>query len=91
VDPTIRIPSATEVAPQQREYVREVLQSGGPKSLFGNLPVELLDIIGKFVDNTMTREEAEAYRLELMKERTVFVEESTSKFFGQEFNMWYVS
>lgn len=51
--------------------------------------MELLDIIEKSVDNTMTREEAEAYRLELMEERTVFVEESTSEFFGQEFNMWY--
>jgi hypothetical protein len=38
----------------------------------------------------MSRAEAEAYRLELMDERTVFVEASDSNYFGQEFNMWYV-
>jgi len=39
---------------------------------------------------TMSRAEAEAYRLELMDERTVFVEASESNYFGQEFDMWYV-
>ena len=38
----------------------------------------------------MSRAEAEAYRLEFMNERTVFVEESDSNPFGREFNMWYV-
>ncbi|KAF9642227.1 hypothetical protein BDM02DRAFT_3133232 [Thelephora ganbajun] len=35
----------------------------------------------------MSRAEAEEYRLELMDERTVFVEASDSNYFGQEFNM----
>jgi len=39
---------------------------------------------------TMSRAEAEEYRLELMDERTVFVEASDSNYFGQEFDMWYV-
>jgi len=56
----------------------------------GRLPTELIDIISGGNDGTMSRDEAEAYRLELMDERTVFVEESDSNYFGQEFNMWYV-
>ena len=38
----------------------------------------------------MSRAEAEAYRLEFMNARTVFVEASDSNYFGREFNMWYV-
>ena len=54
----------------------------------GRLPTELVDIISSGNDGPMTRAEAEAYRLELMDERTVFVEASDSNYFGQEFNMW---
>lgn len=54
-----------------------------PGALFGKLPVELLDMTADLVEGTMSREEADAYRLELMKERTVFVDQSDSEFFGQ--------
>ena len=57
-------------------------------SWLGKLPTELVDIISSGNDGPMTRAEAEAYRLELMDERTVFVEASDSNYFGQEFNMW---
>lgn len=57
----------------------------------GKLPTELIDIISGGNDGTMSRAEAEAYRLELMDERTVFVETSDDNYFGQEFNMWYVT
>ena len=59
-------------------------------SRLGRLPTELIDIISGGNDGTMSRAEAEAYRLELMDERTAFVEASDSNYFGQEFNMWYV-
>lgn len=84
----MRIPSASDVLPQQREYVQEVTRSIGPNSLFGNLPLELVEMIEDYVDSTMTREEAEDYRILLMNERTIFVDESTSQYFGQMFNMW---
>jgi hypothetical protein len=89
VDPTLRIPSATDVAPQQREAVQDAMRQVGADSLLGRLPVELIDLVAGFVDGTMSREEAEAYRLMLMKERTVFVDDSSAQFFGTLFNMWY--
>ena len=59
-------------------------------SWLNRLPAELIDIIAGGNDGTMSRAEAEAYRLELMDERTVFVKASDSNYFGQEFNMWCV-
>ena len=59
-------------------------------SWLGRLPTELIDIISSGNDGTMSRAEAEGYRLDLMSERTVFIQESDSNYFGQEFNMWYV-
>ena len=90
VDPTLRIPSATDVAPQQRDFVQAAMRQAGNDSLLGRLPVELIDIVAGFAESTMIREEAEAYRLELMKERTVFVDDSSSHYFGSQFDMWYV-
>lgn len=91
VDPTYSIPSATTVGPQQREMIREVMITADNSSRLGKLPTELIDIISGGNDGTMSRAEAEAYRLELMDERTVFVETSDDNYFGQGFNMWYVS
>jgi len=59
-------------------------------SRLGRLPTELIDMISGGNDGTMSRAEAEAYGLELVDERTVFVEASGPNYFGQEFNMWYV-
>ena len=88
VDPTHTIPSATTVPPQQREIIREAMLTAERSSWLGKLPTELIDIISGGNDGTMSRAEAEAYRLELMEERTAFVEASDSNYFGQEFNMW---
>jgi hypothetical protein len=90
VDPTHTIPSATNVAPQQREIIREAMLASDNSSRLGKLPTELVDIISSGNDGTMLRAEAEAYRLELMAERTVFVKANDSNFFGQSFNMWCV-
>ncbi|KAI0730146.1 hypothetical protein C8Q72DRAFT_824289 [Fomitopsis betulina] len=54
--------------------------------LWERLPVELRDIIWGHVGG-MTEEEAEEYRLELMEERTAFVEVVDGQRFGTEFNM----
>jgi hypothetical protein len=82
VDPTKRVPSTTDVAPQQREWVAEAMHGAGPNSAFTRLPAELLTMISEENDGTMTRLEAEKYREELMAERTVFVEANTDAYFG---------
>jgi len=82
VDPTQRVPSATEVAPQQREWVAEAMHNAGANSVFARLPVEILAMISEENDGTMTRLEAEDYREKLMSERTVFVDENNEGYFG---------
>ena len=82
VDPTQRILSATDVAPQQREWVTEAMHGAGQNSAFAKLPMELLTMISNENDGAMTRVEAERYREELMSERTVFIEQNDSAYFG---------
>jgi len=82
VDPTQWVPSATEVAPQQREWVAEAMHNAGANSAFARLPVEVLTMISEENDGTMTRSEAEDYREKLMSERTVFVDENNEGYFG---------
>jgi len=79
VDPTQRIPSTTEVSPQQREWVAEAMHAN---SVFSRLPAEILTMISEETDGTMTRLEAEEYKEELMAERTVFVEGNDEGYFG---------
>jgi hypothetical protein len=82
VDPTQRIPSATDVGPQQREWVTEAMRSADANSPLARLPVEILTMISEGNDGTMSRSEAEGYRKELMDERTVFVEDNSQGYFG---------
>ena len=82
VDPTQRVPSATDVAPQQREWVVEAMHDADASSAFTRLPIEILTMISEESDGTMTRSEAEEYREKLMAERTVFVEENTEGYFS---------
>jgi len=81
VDPTQRVLSATDVAPQQREWVAEAMHSAGANSGFARLPVEILTMISE-ENETMTRSDAEKYREELMAERTVFIEYNDKEYFG---------
>ena len=83
IDPTKTVLSATDVAPQQREWVTEAMHSAGHVSAFGKLPVELLNMISNANDGAMTRTEAEEYRKELMSERVVFVEQNNRVYFGR--------
>ena len=82
VDPTQRVPSATDVAPQQDGWVTEAMHGAGQNSAFAKLPIELLTMISNENDVAMTRVEAERYREDLMSERTVFIEKNDSDYFG---------
>lgn len=80
VDPTYRVPSATDVGPQQKAWLIDFThRSVGTR--FAKLPVELLDLIVNECGDTMTREEAEAYREELKGERTIAVQDTSSSRF----------
>ena len=82
VDPTQRVPSATDVAPQQREWVTGTLHDADANSALRRLPLEILAMISKENDGTITRSEAEECRVRLMGGRTVSVDENTQGYFG---------
>ena len=83
VDPTQKILSATDVAPQQRDWVTDAMYHAGQNSPFTKLPIELLRMISSKNEGVMTRLEAEKYREELMSEREIAVEESGRAYFGR--------
>ena len=90
VDPTQRVLSATDVAPQQRGWITKIM--GGPSqnsALFELLTVPTyfsFPCTGPrplaFHQEEVTRLEAEKYRQELMSERVVFVEKDDGANFG---------
>ncbi|KAJ6544145.1 hypothetical protein B0H19DRAFT_1169749 [Mycena capillaripes] len=90
VDPSIEpIPSATNIPPQQADWVFDALEDArmDPRSFFSKLPPELSNSVrDHFPDTLMTRAEAEEYRLELMKERTGFTQSREEKL-SYSFNM----
>ncbi|KAH7337291.1 hypothetical protein B0J17DRAFT_769439 [Rhizoctonia solani] len=88
VDPAIRRPSTTTVPPQQKEWRTSGITANPIlKAAFNKLSPEILDHIDSMVDGSMTRTEAEAYRLELMDERKAFVAKNDEAFFMAPFNM----
>ncbi|KAJ7210549.1 hypothetical protein GGX14DRAFT_626067 [Mycena pura] len=92
VDPTADpVVSATDVPPQQAEWAAEALEEAAVAeraSALGGLSRELRDLVRKqFPASFMTLQEAEAYRLTLMEERTAFVADHTEKVFSFPFNM----
>ncbi|KIO21962.1 hypothetical protein M407DRAFT_28449 [Tulasnella calospora MUT 4182] len=89
VDPENRIPSTSDIPPQQSHWIHEAIvealvDNNNTKKV--SLPVELVDMVADQVDTTMTLEEAKAYRLELMDERTAFVDVVDEENFCTEFN-----
>ena len=82
VDPTQKVLSATDVVPQQREWLVEAMRGAGPNSGFAKLPDEILTMIANETEGTMTRLEAEKYREALMSERFVSIEENDRAYFG---------
>ncbi|KAG8849662.1 hypothetical protein FRB96_000688 [Tulasnella sp. 330] len=87
VDPKQRIPSTSEIPPQQEYLAREAMNSAVASSLFHKMPSEMLDMVAGKVESVMTREEAKKYREKLMDERTAGVDEQNNSYFATEFNM----
>jgi hypothetical protein len=58
-----------------------MLEAGNSSRLV-RLPIELIEFISRGNDGTMSRAEAEPYRLDIMEERTAFVRASDSGYFG---------
>ena len=85
IDPACKKPSTTTVPPQQQDW-RLSATAANPvmKERFAPEIINLIDSLG---NGTMTRKEAEEYRLELMDERTIFVEKNTERVFSVEFSM----
>ena len=81
VDPTQKVLSATNVAPQQRDWVTEAMRDAGRNSAFAKLPIEILKMISNENDVAMTHPEAEKYRKELMSERVLSVKASNRAYF----------
>ncbi|KAH9884533.1 hypothetical protein C8Q73DRAFT_770645 [Cubamyces lactineus] len=84
VDPLTRIHSTTDVPPQQREWLEEVLAEI-PR--FQALPAEIVDMIVRGVDCVVSREQAEEDRLYLMQERGQFTVEHNEQVFEIGFAM----
>jgi len=83
VDPTQRVVSATDVPPQQSEWVTEVMRHAGPNSPLSKLPLEVLTMISDENEWVMSRLEAEQYREEMISERDVAGEENDRTYFGR--------
>ncbi|KAG8988969.1 hypothetical protein FRB90_002465 [Tulasnella sp. 427] len=89
VDPNTRIPSTTDIAPQQGQWVHEAVRDSlhnEKKPMAVPLPVELIDMVSDNVESAMTLEEAKLYREQLMDERTAFVGVVDEQHFMTEFN-----
>ncbi|KAF8601415.1 hypothetical protein BDV93DRAFT_495817 [Ceratobasidium sp. AG-I] len=88
VDPAVHIPSTTTVPPQQQEWRANAITANPIlKAALDNLAPEIIERIDSLAEGTMTRKEAEEYRVELMDERTVFVEKNTRMHFSRGFHM----
>ena len=83
VDPTQKVLSATDVAPQQGEWVTEAMHHAGQNSPISKLPIEILTMISGENEGLMTRLEAEKYREKLMLERDIAGEENDRNYFGR--------
>ncbi|KAI0742038.1 hypothetical protein C8Q80DRAFT_1357212 [Daedaleopsis nitida] len=85
VDPFVRIHSTADVPPQQRDWYEAEMER---IPALRALPQELFDMISRYVlDGTMTREDAEEVREELMEERANFVVTHNELVFGIQMNL----
>ncbi|KAF8601419.1 hypothetical protein BDV93DRAFT_475553 [Ceratobasidium sp. AG-I] len=85
VDPALHKPSTTTVPPQQQDWRLNAIAAN--PVLNERFAPEIINWIDSLGDGTMTRKEAEEYRLELMDERTAFVQKNTDRQFSMGFNM----
>ncbi|KAF9781873.1 hypothetical protein BJ322DRAFT_1078847 [Thelephora terrestris] len=87
VDPTWRVPSASDVAPQQQSWVIDAMRGAGANSLFARLPDEILAVIAERLDEKMSRSEAEKYRDKMGAESVAFVTENNKDIFEVEYRL----
>ncbi|KIO34030.1 hypothetical protein M407DRAFT_227251 [Tulasnella calospora MUT 4182] len=87
LDPERPRVSTTDIPPQQAEWYELAMQRAPENSPLRKLPAEIRREIAQQVPNLMTLEEAKKYRLELMDERTMFVETHDEGYFNAEFNL----
>jgi hypothetical protein len=91
VDPTQRIVSTSTVPPQQRAWAEEYVRATLRPLLMSATPLiePLVDLILGYdgaTDNTITHERALKERLELMTERSQFMDENTEQMFSRRFS-----
>ncbi|KAG8931781.1 hypothetical protein FRC01_000810 [Tulasnella sp. 417] len=75
VDPENRIPSTSDIPPQQSHWARDAIFDAllqDNHRIKAPLPAELVEMVAGRVDTVMTLAETKAYREEFMKERTGF-------------------
>ncbi|KAG9016330.1 hypothetical protein FRB90_003261 [Tulasnella sp. 427] len=86
LEPTKPRLSTTDIPPQQADWSETAMHQAPSTSLLSKLPAELVRKTARHLPNLMTLEEAKAYRMKLMDERTSFVEEQDDNYFATEFN-----
>ncbi|KAL9585520.1 MAG: hypothetical protein Q9212_001473 [Teloschistes hypoglaucus] len=77
VDPNLKIISTENIPPQQHSWWREMVQTAG---VFEKLPPELAEIVLKGDGFPVTLDKAKQQRLELMDERSSFVDWHNNEF-----------
>ncbi|KAK7464477.1 hypothetical protein VKT23_006647 [Stygiomarasmius scandens] len=86
IDPDIPpILSTSNVAPQQKEWIRQALDEW----LDERIPSELIDRIMEEVESVLSEEESLHYSEEMMKERTEFWKRNDNYHFCIPFDIWH--
>jgi hypothetical protein len=87
IDPNRRIISSANVPPQREDWCDEFTDAIN-EGLSSRFPVELQDMVREHCDFApISMDEAKAYRLELMEERSAYADGGNSLFEGGEFNL----
>ncbi|KAG8999827.1 hypothetical protein FRB90_011942 [Tulasnella sp. 427] len=86
VDPEHRIPSTSDIPPQQMHWAQTAMATSEASSAFNLLPAELRQMVAGSTDGLMSDAEAKEYRIKLMDERTAFIGVQDEKWFCTEFN-----
>ena len=81
IDPTQKILSTSDVAPQQRDWLIDTMRGAGKNSLFSRLPDEILAMIAEQIGEKIGRLDAERYREKFVAERIAFVERNNKENF----------
>ncbi|KAF8601424.1 hypothetical protein BDV93DRAFT_510136 [Ceratobasidium sp. AG-I] len=88
IDPAVHKPSTSTIPPQQQEWRKGAIAANPIlRAAFNRLSPEIISWTDSLAEGTMTRKEAEDYRLELMDERTVYVDKNTEEYFSAGFSM----